>query len=81
LQRPSQRALAEGPAADDIRAKLQSAGFRIAKFSETRVNTGDRHHVMRCSLRWRALPHDTAVPSVVSALAKADGVLQLQWKP
>jgi ATP-dependent DNA ligase len=28
-----------------------------------------------------SLPHDTAVPSVVSALAKADGVLQLQWKP
>lgn len=71
----------EGPAADDIRVKLQGAGFRIAKFSETSVNTGDRHHAMRYSLRWRALPHDTAVPTAVSALAKADGVLQLQWKP
>jgi putative Mg2+ transporter-C (MgtC) family protein len=71
----------EGPAADVIRAKLQGAGFRIAKFSATCVNTGDRHHAMRCSLRWRGLPHDTAVPNVVSALAKADGVLQLQWKP
>ena len=71
----------EGPAADVIRAQLQGAGFRIAKFSETRVNIGDRHHAMRCSLRWRALPHDTAVPSIISAMAKADGVLQLQWKP
>jgi putative Mg2+ transporter-C (MgtC) family protein len=71
----------EGPAADDIRAKLQGAGFRIARFSESCVNTGDRHHIMRCSLRWCGLPHDTAVPSVVTALAKAHGVLQLQWKP
>jgi putative Mg2+ transporter-C (MgtC) family protein len=34
-------ATAEGPATDDIRAKLQGAGFRIAKFSESCVNTGD----------------------------------------
>jgi putative Mg2+ transporter-C (MgtC) family protein len=71
----------ERPAADDIRAQLQGAGFRIAKFSETCVNTGDPQHTLRCSLRWRGLPHDTALPSVVSTLAKADGVLQLQWKP
>lgn len=71
----------EGPAAHDIRTKLEGAGFHIARFSETCVNTGDRHRTMRWSLRWRGSPHDTAVPGVVTALTKADGVLQLEWKP
>ena len=74
-------ACTEGPAADEIRDRLQSAGLRIAKFSETCVNAGDRRRIMRWSLRWPGLPNDTAVPGVVAALAKADGIAQLQWKP
>ena len=70
-----------GPNAGDVRGKLHGAGFRIVQFTETYVNGGDRYHTMRCGLRWRALPQDTVVPGVVTALAKADGVLQLQWKP
>lgn len=71
----------EGPAAGDLRGRLQGAGFRIAKFAESCVNTGDHHRIMRYSLRWRGLPQDSEAPGLIAALAKADGVLQLQWKP
>jgi len=71
----------DGLAAAAIRGRLEGAGFRVAKFSESHVNTGDRHRALRYSLRWSGLPQDTDVPSVVTALAKAEGVLQLQWKP
>jgi putative Mg2+ transporter-C (MgtC) family protein len=71
----------DGPAADDIRRKLEGSGLRVSKFGETCVKTGDRQRVMRWHLRWRSLPQDTAVPGVVTALSAAEGVRQLQWKP
>jgi hypothetical protein len=71
----------DGPAAADIRARLHRSGFRIAKFSETIVNTDDGFHTMHYNLRWRAKPQDTNVPAAVTELAHAEGVQKLQWKP
>jgi hypothetical protein len=71
----------EGLADADIRRRLEGAGFRVAKFSESYTNTGDRHRDLRYTLRWRGLPQDTEVPGTVAALAAADGILQLQWNP
>jgi putative Mg2+ transporter-C (MgtC) family protein len=74
-------ATSDGPDAGDVRARLLQAGFQVAKFAESIGNDGDRLRTMRCDLRWRGLPRDTEVPHSVSALAKATGVVRLQWKP
>lgn len=71
----------EGPTADDLRQRLQRAGFRIAKFSETFSNGDERQRAMRCNLRWHGPPNDTAIPDVVAEMAKIDGVLQVEWSP
>ncbi len=71
----------EGPGASEVRTRLEAAGFRILRFSETYLNRGDRQRTIRCAVRWRALPRDTEVPEAVASLATADGVLQLHWKP
>jgi putative Mg2+ transporter-C (MgtC) family protein len=69
-----------GPSTDDVRIKLQDAGLRIVKFSETLVNGGDRQRTTRWNVQWRGLPRDTSMPAIVEVLAKTDGVVQLQWK-
>lgn len=69
-----------GPAEADLKARLQGAGLRVTKFSETFDNTGERSREMRCSLRFRRLPNDTAVPRAVGELAQAEGVLRLRWE-
>ena len=68
-----------GPDAAALRMLLQNAGLRIMDFKETFDNESDPHHTMTCHVRWRGLPHDTAVPAMVTGLAKADGVARLQW--
>ena len=70
----------DGPATDDIRSKLQQAGLRIVKFDESLVNRGDQQCTTQWTVRWRGLPHDTSVPTIVDALAKTDGISQLRWK-
>ena len=71
----------DGPAAADIRAMLQHAGMSIAQFGETVVNYGHPHRTIRCDVRWRGLRRDTEMPSAISALSHADGVLRVVWKP
>jgi hypothetical protein len=70
----------DGPAADDIRSKLQQAGVRIVKFSESLVNRGDQQCTTQWTVHRRGLPHDTSVPAIVDALAKTTGLSQLRWK-
>lgn len=60
---------ADEPATDDIRSKLQQAGLRIVKFGESLVNRGDHQCTTQWTVRWRGLPHDTSVPTIVDALA------------
>jgi putative Mg2+ transporter-C (MgtC) family protein len=72
---------AEGPKAADVRSRLQHAGFRISRFSESYINNDDPYRTMRCNVRWRGLRNDTNVPAAVSHLADTPGVMQLQWKP
>lgn len=74
-------ARSDGPGADDVRARLARTGLQVAKFGESFANDGDRIHTIRCDVRWRGLRHDTGMPEVVGELAKATGVVQLQWQP
>jgi putative Mg2+ transporter-C (MgtC) family protein len=64
-----------------LRAHLQSAQLRITSFGESFVNGEDARHTMRCQVRWRCLPHDTAVPDAIADLARSEGIERLQWKP
>ena len=70
----------DGPAGADIRARLQRARIRIARFSESYVNDGERKRTIRCDVTWRAIRQDTEVPAAIKDLAEAGGVLQLRWR-
>jgi putative Mg2+ transporter-C (MgtC) family protein len=65
---------------DDIRARLQAAGFRVG-MPQIAYDAINGHCEWCWEVRWIAHRADPSMPEVVEGLAVADGVLTLKWEP
>jgi putative Mg2+ transporter-C (MgtC) family protein len=69
-----------GPSEGEVRGRLASAGFVVARCAVSQARPGERR-TLRCDLRWRTNDGEKHTPAVVEALASSDGVVKTRWMP
>jgi hypothetical protein len=69
---------ASGPEENEIRAVLESDGFRITS-SGFAASGRTEENQLTCELRWRARVDETQVPASVHRLRARHGVVRVAW--
>jgi putative Mg2+ transporter-C (MgtC) family protein len=70
-----------GPADEEIRSELESAGYRIASWDAPYSLRGEaRRRRIRCELHWRGHTGDFQPPAFIHRLAERQDLLSLRWK-
>jgi hypothetical protein len=69
-----------GPAEDEIRSRLQDAGFRIASMALSIAADTGRHR-FTCKLQWHSSHSETKVPEAIRQLTTQEGVVRIAWTP
>ncbi|HLK40080.1 MAG TPA: MgtC/SapB family protein [Polyangiaceae bacterium] len=70
---------AAAPSDDVLLERLRSAGLTPRSWSTTLARQGAAR-VVRCELRWRALPEQVVPPPVFQDLARVPGVSEARWE-
>lgn len=65
--------------AEDLRARLERARFRIKSISLAH-NVNDHRKTFECEVRWPALRGAADTPQVLKELEQLPGLLDLQWR-
>jgi putative Mg2+ transporter-C (MgtC) family protein len=68
-----------GPDEDQIRAILETGGFRISSSAFAAANGADSE--WSCEVHWRAKPYATRVPEAIRVLSAHMGVVRIVWTP
>lgn len=69
-----------GPQENEIRAVLESHGFRISSCAFA-AGYGTESRELNCDLRWRAQTYDSKVPEAIRLLNSREGVMRIAWTP
>jgi putative Mg2+ transporter-C (MgtC) family protein len=74
-------AAADGPPDEDIRATIESAGYRIASWDAAYRSRGKApRRTVRCEVRWRGPQRDVQSPAFLKSFAQSPGVVRLSWQ-
>lgn len=73
-------ATAEGPTTQEIRTRIEQAGFRIARESIA-YSEQPRRQDVQFHLCWRGRRDDSHPPDFLASMAGDAGILRLDWEP
>jgi putative Mg2+ transporter-C (MgtC) family protein len=68
-----------GPAEDEVRAMLDSAGLKMVSLSLDYA-TASRHLRLSCDVRWQGRPDDNRTPLILNQFSQRPGILKVRWK-